>query len=276
MTPQPGNRRPLILVVAMGLLFVAACGKESTVPAQAPAAPTAAAPAPAQPSAQPAAASTATASAAIADAVANPARPADDVARDADRKPAETLAFFDVAPGEVIFEFIAGGGYFTELLSRTVGDSGRVVASREAPERIANGRLPNVTAAPDQDWGLAPDSVDLVFTALNYHDVINLKVDRAPLLANMFKALKPGGILAIIDHSAEAGSGVRDVGTLHRVDESVVVSEVKAAGFELVGTSDLLRNPADARTLKVFDPAIRGKTDQFILKFRKPAAIPGA
>ena len=253
--------------LAIGVLLIAGCGREPAAPAPgaAPAPPT-------QTTVQPAAPVAAAPSAAIAAAVADPARPAEDVARDADRKPAETLAFYNVQPGQVVFEFVAGGGYFTELLSRTVGSTGKVVASRLAPERNKDGHLTNVTAAPDSDWGLAPDSVDLVFTALNYHDVINLKIDRAPLLANMYKALKPGGTLAIIDHSAQAGSGTRDVGTLHRVDEAVVVSEVKGAGFELVGTSDLLRNPNDPRTLAVFDPAIRGKTDCFMLKFRKPLA----
>lgn len=251
----------------IGLLFVAGCGREPAAPAQ-----TAAPAAPTQSAVQPTVPTATTPSPAIAAAVANPARPAEDVVRDADRKPAETLAFFDVKPGQVVFEFVAGGGYFTELLSRTVGDTGRVVASREEPPRIAGARLPNVTAAPDQDWGLAPDSVDLVFTALNYHDVINLKVDRAPLLARMFNALKPGGTLAIIDHAAAAGSGTRDVGTLHRVDEAVVMAEVKAAGFELVETSNLLHNPNDAHTVAVFDPTIRGKTDCFVLKFRKPLA----
>jgi predicted methyltransferase len=253
--------------LAIGALLIAGCGREPAAPAPG------ATPAPPTQTAVQATAPAVTApSAAIAAAVADPARPAEDVARDADRKPAETLAFYDVQPGQVVFEFVAGGGYFTELLSRTVGSTGKVVASRLAPERNKDGHLANVTAAPDSNWGLAPDSVDLVFTALNYHDVINLKIDRAPLLANMYEALKPGGTLAIIDHSAQAGSGTRDVGTLHRVDEDVVVSEVKAAGFELVGTSDLLRNPNDPRTLVVFDPAIRGKTDCFVLKFRKPPA----
>ncbi len=246
---------------AIGLLLVAGCGREPAVPAQTTEAVV-----------QPAAPAAATPSAAIAAAVANPARPADDVARDADRKPAETLAFYEVQPGQVVFEFVAGGGYFTELLARTVGDTGRVVATREEPKRIADGRLPNVTAAADTEWGLAPDSVDLIFTALNYHDVVNLKVERPPLLTNFMTVLKPGGILAIIDHAAEAGSGTRDVGTLHRIEESVVVAEVTAAGFEFVGSSDLLRNPNDAHTLAVFDPAIRGKTDSFVLKFRKPLA----
>ena len=250
-----------------GLLVVAACDRQPVAPPATDAAATPAAQA-TPPVAESSAASSATA--AIAAAVANPARPADDVAHDADRKPAETLTFFDVKPGEVVFEFVAGGGYFTELLSRTVGDTGRVVATREDAKRIADGRLPNVTAADDREWGLAPDSVDLIFTAQNYHDVVNLKVERPPLLKNFLTILKPGGIFAVIDHSAEAGSADRDVGTLHRIDEAIVVSEIKAAGFELVDTSDLLRNPNDARTLAVFDPAIRGKTDQFVLKFRKP------
>jgi len=207
---------------------------------------------------------------AIAAAVASPDRPADDVARDADRKPADVLTYFEVHPGEVVFELVAGGGFYTELFSRIVGESGRVVATRLAPERIADGRLPNVTSAPDRDWGLAPNSVDLAFTSLNYHDLINLKVDRPALLKDVLTVLKPGATFAVIDHSAADGSGVRDVGTLHRVDEAVVVSEITAAGFELVDTSALLRHPADDRTLPVFDPKIRGKTDQFILKFRKP------
>jgi predicted methyltransferase len=209
-------------------------------------------------------------SAAIAAAVAHPDRPAEDVARDADRLPALVLTYFDVHPGEVVFELVAGGGYFTELFSRTVGESGRVVATRLAPERLTGGRLPNVTAADDRDWALAPGSVDLVFTALNYHDLINLKVDRATLLQSLLTILKPGGVFAVIDHSAAAQSGTRDVGTLHRVDEAVVAAEISAAGFELADTSELLRHPDDDRTLAVFDPNIRGKTDQFILKFRKP------
>ena len=135
-----------------------------------------------------------------------PDRPAD-VERDADRKPAQTLAFFDVKPGQVVFEFVAGGGYFTELLSRTVGRPATSPRRGVAKERIADGRLANVTAVEDSAWGLAPNSVDLAFTALNYHDVVNLKIDRAPLLANILTILKPGGIFAVIDHSAQKRIG---------------------------------------------------------------------
>jgi predicted methyltransferase len=87
----------------------------------------------------------------------------------------------------------------------------------------------------------------------------------------VFDDLKPGGIYLILDHSAEAGSGARDTKTLHRIDVEAVKAEVLAAGFVFVGSSDLLRQPGDNRTLKVFDPSVRGNTDQFILKFRKPA-----
>jgi predicted methyltransferase len=209
---------------------------------------------------------------AIASAVANPDRPAADVARDADRRPAEVLAYFGVDPGDTILELVAGGGYFTEILSRVVGKSGHVFATRLAPERITGGRLPNVTAIDDTNWGLAPDSVDLAFTALNYHDLVNLKVDRATLLKSVLSVLKPGGTFAVIDHAAAPDSGSRDVGTLHRIDEQFVIDEVTGAGFQLLDTSALLRNRDDDHTLPVFDPSIRGKTDQFILNFRKPVS----
>jgi predicted methyltransferase len=87
----------------------------------------------------------------------------------------------------------------------------------------------------------------------------------------VFDDLKPGGIYLVLDHAAEAGSGARDTKTLHRIDPEAVKKEVLAAGFVLAGSSDLLRQPSDAHAVKVFDPAVRGKTDQFILKFRKPA-----
>jgi predicted methyltransferase len=116
-----------------------------------------------------------------------------------------------------------------------------------------------------------PAPVDLVFTAQNYHDLHNIpSLDIAAFNKSVFDALKPGGLYVVLDHSAEAGSDVRDTNTLHRIDEAAVKKEVTAAGFEFVGASKILANPADPRTAKVFDPSIRGKTDQFILKFRKP------
>jgi len=116
-----------------------------------------------------------------------------------------------------------------------------------------------------------PVPVDLIFTAQNYHDLHNIPVlNIATFNKAIFDTLKPGGYFVIIDHSAQAGSGVRDTNTLHRIDVDSVKSEVMAAGFEFVANSDLLANPGDPRTANVFDPSVRGKTDQFILKFRKP------
>src|SRR5262249_55935453 len=117
----------------------------------------------------------------------------------------------------------------------------------------------------------APEPVDVVFTAQNYHDVHNVpNIDIAAFNNSVFDALRPGGVFVVLDHAAAAGSGARDPSTLHRIDPEAVKSEVLAAGFVLDGQSKLLENPQDSHTLAVFDPSIRGKTDQFILRFRKP------
>jgi predicted methyltransferase len=117
-----------------------------------------------------------------------------------------------------------------------------------------------------------PVALDLVWTSQNYHDLHNFPgLDVGVFNQLVFEALKPGGIYLILDHAAEPGSGARDTATLHRIDAELVKKEVLAAGFVLVGGSDLLRQPADSHTVKVFDPSVRGRTDQFILKFRKPA-----
>jgi predicted methyltransferase len=120
----------------------------------------------------------------------------------------------------------------------------------------------------------APQPVDLVFTSQNYHDYPDAfmgKVDPAVLDKQVFDVLKPGGLYVVIDHVADAGSGMRDTDTLHRIDPAIVKKQVEAAGFVFDGESDALRNPMDTHTLKVFDKSIRGHTDQFIYRFRKPA-----
>ncbi|MDP9010413.1 MAG: methyltransferase [Pseudomonadota bacterium] len=223
----------------------------------------------------------------ITAAIADSSRPEADSARDANRKPAETLVFLGAKPGEKIGELIPGGGYFTRLFSKAVGPKGHVYAL--VPERPANAPadMPDLAAkvkaiAADPNYSnvsvvvaplgtlAAAEPVDLVFTSQNYHDLHNFPVDVVAFNKSIFNSLKPGGLYVVLDHSAEAGSGVRDTNTLHRIDADVVKQEVTAAGFKFVGSSDILANSADARTGKVFDPAIRGKTDQFILKFRKP------
>jgi predicted methyltransferase len=224
----------------------------------------------------------------IAAAVADPARPEADRQRDANRKPAECLAFAGVKPGDRVAELMPGGGYFTRIFSKTVGAGGHVYALVPAPSANAPPDMPDFAArvkaiAADPNYAnvsvvveplgqlKAPVPVDLVWTSQNYHDLHNMPGTDATVFDQMvFEMLKPGGVYLVIDHEAEPGSGARDTQTLHRIDVETVKKEILAAGFVLAGTSDLLRQPADSHSVKVFDPSIRGKTDQFILKFRKP------
>jgi predicted methyltransferase len=223
----------------------------------------------------------------IAAAVADGSRPDADKQRDPDRKPAEVLAFVGVKSGAKIAELLPGGGYFTRMLSKAVGSSGHVYALvparlADAPADVdfaarvkviaADPNYANVSVVVEPFSQLSvPTPVDLMWTSQNYHDLHNFPgLDVGVFNKMVFDDLKPGGIYLILDHTAEAGSGGRDTKTLHRIDPETVKQEVLAAGFIFVGSSNLLRQPGDSRSQKVFDPSIRGKTDQFILKFRKP------
>jgi predicted methyltransferase len=220
----------------------------------------------------------------ISAAVADSHRPDTDTARDANRKPAEVLAFSEVKPGDKVFEILPSKGYFTRLFSKAVGANGHVYAVSPAvnPETgaavppmalIGDPTYPNVSPVALSFASIkSPEPVDIIFTAQNYHDfhLARFKADVVALDKQLFANLKPGGLLIIEDHAAEAGSGLRDPDKLHRIDEAVVKQEVESAGFKLVAESDVLHNPADPHTALVFDPAIRGHTDQFVLKFRKP------
>jgi predicted methyltransferase len=224
----------------------------------------------------------------ISAAVADSARPDEDKQRDADRKPGETLAFAGVKPGEQVVELAAGAGYFTRLLSAAVGPKGKVtvIVSPPKPDAAAGAPLPGAAVrsiAADPHYANVqisvqrvaelsmPEKADLVWTTQNYHDFHNIPdVDIATINKAVFGALKPGGTFFVLDHAAEAGSGARDTNTLHRIDKATVIKEVEAAGFKLKGESGILANKDDPHTAKVFDPAIRGHTDQFILKFTKP------
>lgn len=223
--------------------------------------------------------------AAIEKAVDAPERPAPDKALDAGRKPAQVMAFFGIAPGMKVADLTAGGGYQTELLARIVGPAGKVYSQNlQFPprfkkvgetwnQRLKEPALSNVVAVrkqPDADdlLPVAPGSLDAVVLALNYHDLVGRNVNRDKMNAAVRKALKPGGVYGIVDHSAQAGSGKRDVSTLHRIAQAVVEQEVEKAGFKLAATSDVLHNPQDDRTWFVFQ--YRGTTDRFVLKFVKP------
>jgi predicted methyltransferase len=227
----------------------------------------------------------------VSAAVADKTRPDADVQRDADRKPADMLVFAGIKPGAKVADLLPGGGYFTRLFSAAVGPKGKVyalapakpdTAPADAPDRAAavkaiaaDPHYSNVTVVSQPlkqmlQFSL-PEPLDVVWTSQNYHDLHNIPdISVGDFDKVVFNALKSGGLYIVLDHSAEAGSGFRDTSTLHRIDEDAVKKEVEAAGFQFVGASDVLRNPQDPRTAKVFDAAIRGHTDQFILKFRKP------
>jgi predicted methyltransferase len=210
--------------------------------------------------------------------LADPIRPEADRARDADRKPAELVAFARVRRGDRIAELAPGGGYFTRILSGAVGPDGRIyaIAGRPSPalQELASAR-PNVVVTIAEPGTIpAPEPVDVVWTTLNYHDFKNAKVGQrdgaAVINAAAYRALKPGGLYLIVDHDTAAGAGASQTSTLHRIEGALVRREVESAGFRLDGQSNLLRHPADDHSAKVQETGIRGKTDQFVLRFRKP------
>ncbi|MDH3350860.1 MAG: methyltransferase domain-containing protein [Gammaproteobacteria bacterium] len=222
-------------------------------------------------------------------AMANPSRPDADRARDAGRRPAEVLQFFDIRPGAAVLDMFSGGGYYTEMLSRVVGDGGHVTSHTnkvmqsfsgdEYNARLADNRLANVEVltAENNELELAADQYDAVIMTLNYHDLYWVsgeygweKIDVEKILAELYKALRPGGTFGIVDHYAETGSPRETGGSLHRIDPGIVIADMEAAGFVLAGKNDLLRNMDDDHSKSVFDPEIRGKTDRFMLRFKKP------
>lgn len=222
-------------------------------------------------------------------AVASPTRPEADRASDAGRKPEAVLEFFGIQRGDVVLEMWAGGGYYTELLSKVVGESGKVVAHANTPilnfageahtMRHADNRLPNaeVLLAENNELALEADSFDAATIILNYHDLYWSSeeygwdvIDVPAFLAELYKGIKPGGTLGIVDHQAVSGSPAETGNTLHRIDSAIVIAELEGVGFVLEGESNVLANPEDDHTKGVFDPEIRGKTDRYVLRFRKP------
>jgi predicted methyltransferase len=224
-------------------------------------------------------------SADYAAALADPQRPVADRERDPVRKPAELLAFAQVEPGEKVGDYIIGGGYWTRILSNIVGSQGKVYAFQ--PDefiafRPAYGEEQNAAVAgranvvPLRGPVAAPtfaEPLDTLITVQNFHD---LYIGAMPAgtgsraIAALYRALKPGGTLLVVDHSAAAGSGTAASDSLHRIDKQSAIDALTAAGFVLEAETGLYARPDDPRTANVFAPEIRGKTDQFVLRFRKP------
>jgi predicted methyltransferase len=236
------------------------------------------------------AADTASSSNAATMAVADSSRPESDTTRDADRKPTQTLAFAGVKSGDKVADYVADSGYFTRLFADIVGSTGHVYAVEptaffqfehfvKAVAELQGYAVthPNVTVTTSAALeGLKfPEKLDLFWISRNYHDLHDKfmgPVDTATFNKAVYNALKPGGVYVILDHSAAPGAAVEVTETLHRIESSTVRREVEAAGFKFDSESSILANPADPRSAQVFDKTIRGHTDQFILKFRKPGA----
>ncbi|MDB5417221.1 MAG: hypothetical protein JWP50_640 [Phenylobacterium sp.] len=212
-------------------------------------------------------------------------KPPADAMTDPAMKRAEVIAFIGLKPGDRVADIIAGR--FVRALSVAVGPTGKVYAVMPAeivkahPE--VTGMLKTVAATPAYgnvevstppiDAPALPGKLDAVFIRQNYHDLHDKFMGPADVAAfnrNVYAALKPGGVYVVLDHVAAPGSGLRDTDTIHRIDPATVKAEVTAAGFKFDGESKVLANPADDHSKMVFDPAIRGKTDQFLYRFRKP------
>lgn len=227
---------------------------------------------------------------AIVAAISDTDRPAADREEDARRKPAAVLALLGVEPGMRVIDVFSAGGWYTELLSRVVGPQGEVIAYNNPPyaryaekaiaERYAAGRLRNVrqVTATLEDLELPPASLDAALFVMSYHDLYWRPsdgswppTDPAALLAKLHAALKPGAVVVVQDHvAATDGDTSKLVGELHRIHPSVVRRDFERAGFAFEAESDVLARKDDDHTKPVFDPAIRGKSDQFVYRFRRP------
>ncbi|HVN41774.1 MAG TPA: hypothetical protein VMT50_03245 [Steroidobacteraceae bacterium] len=240
-----------------------------------------------------AAAPSATDTLAVIDAaIGSPARPPADREQDARRKPREILSFLGVRPGLRVIDVFSAGGYYTELLARVVGVKGQVIAynnpayaafaEKAIAERYAADRLGNVRQLTSniEQLELAPGSLDAALFVMSYHDLYWRPedgswppTDASALLAKLFTALKRGGVVLVQDHIANPGGEVTaTVGKLHRIDPAVVRRDFEKAGFVFDGESRVLSHPTDDHSLAVFDAAVRGQTDQFVFRFRKPPA----
>jgi len=208
-----------------------------------------------------------------------------DIKQDEGRKPAEIIHFVGVKKGDKVLDLLAGGGYYSELLSRAVGDTGKVTlqipkaylkyAGKALDERLADERLKNVTylLSEADNLKLNENSYDSAFIVLGFHDMFfkddgwNFTADQ--VMPQVLRSLKKGGRLLVIDHNAQENSGIRDVKTLHRIDSAFVKADLEKRGFKLINTSPLLENSTDDRSKLVFSAELRRKTDRFVMLFEK-------
>ena len=221
--------------------------------------------------------------------LANPARSQADRERDLRDHPDQVLALARFKRGDTVADILSGGGYYAEILSGIVGPRGKVLlvnnpgydgfGKKGYTERLAGNRLPNVQhiVGPSDALGMGENVLDGAVIVMSYHDLYWVddkqgwpKVDAGQFLDQITRALKPGGVLVVVDHSAKQGTGSADAQTLHRIDEQFTIADFRRHGLEWEAAIPVLRNADDDRSKNVFDPAIRGKTDRFVHLYRKP------
>lgn len=222
---------------------------------------------------------------AVAAAVADKQRIADNRKQDEGRQPAAVLDFAQVKPGSTVADLLAGNGYYSEMLADLVGPKGTVIPMNSPGFHKADTWATLLKAHPNMapmvrpvnQMALAPKSVDMIFTHLVYHDLYwesekfkFARVDVDAMVADWFRAVRPGGTVIVVDHVGPAGNTREVVEKLHRIDAATVRADMERAGFVFDGENDALRIKADDHSKNVFDPAIRGKTDRFMMRFKKP------
>ena len=221
----------------------------------------------------------------VAAAIADPARSEAHRKQDESRMPAEILDFIALKQGDVVVDFMSGSGYYAELFASAVGPKGTVYVAnpdvfhdpKDFEAMLPRHRNMRLLVTPAAALQLAPASIDTLFTHLNYHDLYwesekfkFTRIEVPPVLDNWFKAVRPGGQVVIIDHVGPSGDPRVVADKLHRIDPERVKADMAAAGFVFEGESIVLRRSEDTHEKGVFDPAVRGKTDRFVLKFRRP------
>ena len=224
----------------------------------------------------------------LAAAVSAPGRPADAVALDAGRHPAEVLRFMGLRRGDHALDLYTDTGYYGEIMARAVGPTGSVLGwqpteftqdqTRQALQGVGTRNANfHVIYTPADGFALPANAFDFVMIHLNYHDTYytnarrHYHMDPEAFLRTLFQSVKPGGTVAVVDHVANAGGDTRAVvQALHRIDPATIRADFQRAGFAFDGESDLLRNPQDDHSKLVFDPSIRGHTDRVVYRFRRP------
>jgi predicted methyltransferase len=221
----------------------------------------------------------------IAAAIADPAREADNRALDDGRKPDAILAFANLRRGDVVADWGAGAGYYSEMLADAVGPQGTVYAvgiganynaAKWAPVMAHHANI-RPLFVPGEAQALAPGSLDVIFAHLEYHDLYWTSAkyhypmrDVDAVLRNWFAALRPGGRVIVIDHVAAGGDPRVTADSFHRIDPARVKADFAKAGFVLDGESAVLHREDDPHGVVVFDPSVRGHTDRFTFRFVKP------